>query len=160
MVIIAGWSGSILHDYHKCLHWEEGSGRICQAANPRFPCLCSQQFLLNKAPYKRWSSLGHCLACSPRAAEHLQGRSWVFSFWCYLLNFLAESQGILVSSYMSLNTAFYPLCFDSGHFKKSSMKWKIPNYFSLETPEFFILASTFLSAVCYSSKTLLKIFFL
>lgn len=53
VVIIAGWSGSILHDYHKCVRWEEGSGRIYQAANPHFPSLCSQRFLQNPAMYSR-----------------------------------------------------------------------------------------------------------
>lgn len=63
VVFIAGWSGSALHDYHKCLHWEEGSGRIYQAANPLFP-----------SPYSQWFLLSWPLAaerCSPRWLQQI-----------------------------------------------------------------------------------------
>lgn len=155
--------------------WEDLPSSKSSVSLPLFPVIPAEQSSIQKCtpwwlhqiyslllaePGQDGAALGIALLSSPRAAEHLQGRSWVFRFWCYLSNNLAERWGILVSSYMSLNTPFYPLCFDSGHFKKKNVLWNENSKLFLLRNIRMLHLSINISKCCYTSKTCLKIFFL
>lgn len=174
MVIIAGWSGNILHDYHKCLHWEEGSGRIYQAANPPFPSPYSQQFLLNWALTTERCSLRQlqqiytyllaepdedrvavvttsaliiALPSSPRASEDLQG-SHKASGW------KLGHPGIL--SNILLTWPFIPFALIQYTWK-NIYEMKIPGYFFSKKVKMLHLGVN-ISKCCYTTKALHKIF--
>lgn len=69
---------------------------------------------------------------------------------------LAESWGNLVSFLIFLHAAFYPPCFDSGHFE-NIYEMKIPSYSSQKNVKMLHL-SVNISKRCYTTKTLLKTF--